>query len=182
MGTVPGASLILGCRGKGLDPGRAPPSAPQAAAAQRSRSKRSTTGQAPPCIPHPSLFPSLFPSLCPSLCPSRCPSRFLFSCPLQVDVLVSEPMGTLLVNERMIESYIFARDRHLKPGGKMFPVGMRGTLGLLRWGMLGLLRCGLLRLLRRLGPTEGGLQSGCRELGSWGAGCAGSSPAMRKGG
>lgn len=40
-----------------------------------------------------------------------------------MDVLVSEPMGTLLVNERMIESYLYARDHHLKPGGKMFPVG-----------------------------------------------------------
>lgn len=39
----------------------------------------------------------------------------------RVDVLVSEPMGTLLVNERMIESYIYARDAFLKPGGKMFP-------------------------------------------------------------
>lgn len=35
----------------------------------------------------------------------------------QVDVLVSEPMGTLLVNERMIESYLWARDKLLKPGG-----------------------------------------------------------------
>ncbi|GIL86442.1 hypothetical protein Vretimale_11624 [Volvox reticuliferus] len=41
--------------------------------------------------------------------------------PERVDVLVSEPMGTLLVNERMLESYIFARDHFLKPGGKMFP-------------------------------------------------------------
>ncbi|KAL4857666.1 putative histone-arginine methyltransferase [Chlorella vulgaris] len=41
--------------------------------------------------------------------------------PEKVDVLVSEPMGTLLVNERMIESYIYARDKHLKPGGRMFP-------------------------------------------------------------
>lgn len=39
----------------------------------------------------------------------------------KVDLLVSEPMGTLLVNERMLESYIYARDHHLKPGGKMFP-------------------------------------------------------------
>ena len=29
--------------------------------------------------------------------------------PEQVDVLISEPMGTMLVNERMIESYLFAR-------------------------------------------------------------------------
>lgn len=40
----------------------------------------------------------------------------------RVDVLVSEPMGTLLVNERMLETYLFARDHFLKPGGKMFPV------------------------------------------------------------
>eukprot|EP00803_Ostreobium_quekettii_P001554 evm.model.scf_55.2 EVM.evm.TU.scf_55.2 scf_55:14405-23250(-) len=39
----------------------------------------------------------------------------------QVDVLVSEPIGTLLVNERMLETYIFARDNFLKKGGKMFP-------------------------------------------------------------
>lgn len=35
----------------------------------------------------------------------------------KVDVLVSEPFGTLLFNERMIESYLFARDNFLKPGG-----------------------------------------------------------------
>ncbi|KAL3142539.1 hypothetical protein ABBQ38_002861 [Trebouxia sp. C0009 RCD-2024] len=39
----------------------------------------------------------------------------------QVDVLVSEPMGTLLVNERMLETYIYARNRYLKKGGRMFP-------------------------------------------------------------
>lgn len=39
----------------------------------------------------------------------------------KVDVFVSEPIGTFLFNERMIESYICARDRFLKPGGKMFP-------------------------------------------------------------
>ena len=38
------------------------------------------------------------------------------------DVLVSEPMGTLLLNERMLESYVHARDTLLKPGGRMFPV------------------------------------------------------------
>ncbi|BDA42476.1 probable histone-arginine methyltransferase CARM1 [Coccomyxa sp. Obi] len=38
-----------------------------------------------------------------------------------VDVLISEPMGTLLVNERMLETYLHARDRFLKPGGRMFP-------------------------------------------------------------
>ncbi len=29
--------------------------------------------------------------------------------------------GTLLVNERMLESYVIARDRFLSPEGKMFP-------------------------------------------------------------
>ena len=37
-------------------------------------------------------------------------------------MLVSEPMGTLLVNERMLESFVYARDHFLKPGGRMFPV------------------------------------------------------------
>jgi len=39
----------------------------------------------------------------------------------KVDVLISEPLGIALVNERMLESYLVARDAHLKPGGKMFP-------------------------------------------------------------
>lgn len=39
----------------------------------------------------------------------------------RVDVLVSEPLGIALVNERMLESYLVARDNLLKPGGKMFP-------------------------------------------------------------
>jgi hypothetical protein len=39
-----------------------------------------------------------------------------------VDVLISEPMGTLLVNERMLETYLHARDHLLAPGGRMFPV------------------------------------------------------------
>ncbi|KAL1503590.1 hypothetical protein AB1Y20_012068 [Prymnesium parvum] len=39
----------------------------------------------------------------------------------RVDVLISEPLGIALVNERMIESYLIARDALLKPGGKMFP-------------------------------------------------------------
>ncbi|KAK7292272.1 hypothetical protein RIF29_08050 [Crotalaria pallida] len=41
--------------------------------------------------------------------------------PEKADVLISEPMGTLLVNERMLESYVIARDRFLTPTGKMFP-------------------------------------------------------------
>jgi len=39
----------------------------------------------------------------------------------KVDLLISEPLGIALVNERMIESYIVARDTLLKPGGKMYP-------------------------------------------------------------
>ena len=39
----------------------------------------------------------------------------------RVDVLISEPLGIALVNERMLESYLWARDHLLKPGGKMFP-------------------------------------------------------------
>ncbi|KAI7863208.1 S-adenosyl-L-methionine-dependent methyltransferase [Spinellus fusiger] len=39
----------------------------------------------------------------------------------QVDTIVSEPIGVLLFHERMLESYIHARDHYLKPGGAMFP-------------------------------------------------------------
>jgi hypothetical protein len=35
------------------------------------------------------------------------------------DIPVS--VGTLLVNERMLETYVIARDRFLSPNGKMFP-------------------------------------------------------------
>ncbi|CAM9588973.1 unnamed protein product [Phaeothamnion confervicola] len=41
--------------------------------------------------------------------------------PERVDIIISEPIGFLLVHERMLESYIMARDRFLKPGGLMFP-------------------------------------------------------------
>lgn len=41
--------------------------------------------------------------------------------PEKVDVIVSEPIGFLLVHERMLESYVLARERFLLPGGKMFP-------------------------------------------------------------
>lgn len=39
----------------------------------------------------------------------------------KVDVLVSEPLGEFLLHERMVESYLHARDRFLRPGGMMFP-------------------------------------------------------------
>lgn len=41
--------------------------------------------------------------------------------PEKVDIIISEPIGFLLVHERMLESYVVARDRFLKPGGLMFP-------------------------------------------------------------
>jgi histone-arginine methyltransferase CARM1 len=41
--------------------------------------------------------------------------------PEKVDIIVSEPIGCLLVHERMLESYAAARLRFLKPGGLMFP-------------------------------------------------------------
>ncbi|KAJ2723400.1 hypothetical protein GGI07_002675 [Coemansia sp. Benny D115] len=39
----------------------------------------------------------------------------------QVDAIISEPIGVLLVHERMLESYIYARDKFLRPGGAMLP-------------------------------------------------------------
>ncbi|XP_060522657.1 probable histone-arginine methyltransferase CARMER isoform X1 [Cylas formicarius] len=45
--------------------------------------------------------------------------------PEKVDVIISEPMGYMLYNERMLESYLNAK-RWLVPGGKMYPT--RGDL------------------------------------------------------
>ncbi|KAH8556357.1 S-adenosyl-L-methionine-dependent methyltransferase [Umbelopsis sp. PMI_123] len=39
----------------------------------------------------------------------------------KVDTIVSEPIGVLLFHERMLESFIHARDTYLKPGGALFP-------------------------------------------------------------
>ncbi|KAG0350728.1 hypothetical protein BGZ54_003665, partial [Gamsiella multidivaricata] len=44
----------------------------------------------------------------------------------KVDTIISEPIGVLLVHERMIESFIYARDKFLKPGGHLFP--NKGTM------------------------------------------------------
>mmetsp|Transcript_5954 Transcript_5954/g.18726 ORF Transcript_5954/g.18726 Transcript_5954/m.18726 type:complete len:379 (-) Transcript_5954:312-1448(-) len=42
--------------------------------------------------------------------------------PEKVDVVISEPLGFLLVHERMLEAFVVARDRFLKPDtGKMMP-------------------------------------------------------------
>ncbi|CAF0716934.1 unnamed protein product [Brachionus calyciflorus] len=40
--------------------------------------------------------------------------------PEKVDVIISEPMGYMLLNERMLESYLHAK-KFLKPNGKMYP-------------------------------------------------------------
>lgn len=40
--------------------------------------------------------------------------------PEMVDIIISEPMGYMLLNERMLETYLHAK-KWLKPGGKMFP-------------------------------------------------------------
>ena len=40
-----------------------------------------------------------------------------------IDVIVSEPLGTYLFNERMLETYVIARDKFMKPEARsmMFP-------------------------------------------------------------
>lgn len=45
--------------------------------------------------------------------------------PQRVDVIISEPMGYMLYNERMLETYLHAR-KWLQPNGKMYPT--RGDL------------------------------------------------------
>ncbi|HTQ07351.1 MAG TPA: class I SAM-dependent methyltransferase [Polyangiaceae bacterium] len=45
--------------------------------------------------------------------------------PEQVDVIISEPWGFFLFHERMVEAFLIARDRFLKPGGRMFPTSGR---------------------------------------------------------
>jgi len=47
--------------------------------------------------------------------------------PEQVDVIISEPMGYMLLNERMLETFLHAK-KFLRPGGRMFP--SRGDLHL----------------------------------------------------
>lgn len=39
--------------------------------------------------------------------------------PEKVDMIISEPMGYMLLNERMLESYLHAK-KWLKPGMKIF--------------------------------------------------------------
>jgi type I protein arginine methyltransferase len=46
--------------------------------------------------------------------------------PERVDVLISEPWGFFLFHERIVEVFLAARDRFLKPGGMLYPA--LGTL------------------------------------------------------
>ncbi|KAL7419551.1 hypothetical protein Q5752_005462 [Cryptotrichosporon argae] len=39
----------------------------------------------------------------------------------KVDTIVSEPIGVMLLHERMVESFLLARDLFLKPGGTLLP-------------------------------------------------------------
>jgi protein arginine N-methyltransferase 1 len=39
----------------------------------------------------------------------------------EVDIIISEWMGYLLLYESMLDSVLFARDKYLKPNGLMFP-------------------------------------------------------------
>ncbi|KAJ3092343.1 hypothetical protein HK102_008313 [Quaeritorhiza haematococci] len=39
----------------------------------------------------------------------------------KVDTIVSEPIGVLLVHERMLESFLYARDHYLNEGGSLMP-------------------------------------------------------------
>ncbi|KAI5451602.1 hypothetical protein NCC49_001586 [Naganishia albida] len=39
----------------------------------------------------------------------------------KVDTIISEPIGVMLYHERMVESYLLARDLFLKPGGSLYP-------------------------------------------------------------
>jgi len=39
--------------------------------------------------------------------------------PEKVDVIISEPMGYMLYNERMLETYLHAK-KWLKPGGNLY--------------------------------------------------------------
>lgn len=53
------------------------------------------------------------------------------SLPEQVDIIISEPMGYMLFNERMLESYLHAK-KYLRPGGEC-PRRRGGPAAELRW-------------------------------------------------
>ena len=47
-------------------------------------------------------------------------NRIEVSLPEHVDMIISEPMGDMLYDERMLENYLHA-NKWLRPHGKMFP-------------------------------------------------------------
>lgn len=55
--------------------------------------------------------------------------------PEKVDIIISEWMGYFLVRESMFDSVIVARDRWLKPDGKMYPSHARMWLAPIRTGL-----------------------------------------------
>lgn len=68
------------------------------------------------------------------------------SLPEQVDIIISEPMGYMLFNERMLESYLHAK-KYLRPGGKC-PCWLWGPCGeplaaaqWVQWWFIALLAC-----------------------------------------
>ena len=54
--------------------------------------------------------------------------------PHAVDCIVSEPMGVLLLHERMLESYLYARDAFLAPGAAVRPGQLYPAAGALHFG------------------------------------------------
>ncbi len=50
---------------------------------------------------------------------------------MQVDIIVSEWMGYMLLRESMLDSLVRARDKWLKPGGLMFP-----SHATIEWGVV----------------------------------------------
>ncbi len=63
----------------------------------------------------------------------------------QVDILVSEWMGYMLLRESMLDSLVRARDKWLKPRGLMFP-----SHATIEWGIVSDEVCGVAFALRHL--------------------------------
>lgn len=51
--------------------------------------------------------------------------------PEKVDVIISEWMGTILINEGMLDDIVYARNKFLKEGGKIFPTQCNICIALL---------------------------------------------------
>ena len=90
--------------------------------------KNCTSFQLPDSLANCMLILSLFVFMMrrePSLAYSNSlPNTYLKSVlcfsPEKVDVIISEPMGYMLLNERMLESFLHAK-KWLKPNGKLYP-------------------------------------------------------------